>query len=488
MYTESTRLRRFLPRARVQNQDFQGLRLHGRQSCGDFRRRFIRSARLSDGTNRVIRLGGYSAVLIGAFCFRLWSGLSIGVWQTDPRQCYLIGLKCYLTRTWPYFGADVSPHVQVPGALQGLSIALPLYLFAVPEAPVVLLNLLSFFGLCLLGWYCSRRLPDVPQWVIWAWLLTAPWTLDESTFVYNPSYVLVGSVVFFVGALETYPSLRRGLIRPQWANFMMGVGLSWVMQFHMSYVLLLPYVAASFYLQYGESHRRIGWLALSFLAGALTTGIFVLPTFVRFGWDVGPGAALGMIGFHPYNLAAHLESPFEILARFLSFASFEIAPFIGRDTAARIAFLKEYPWITAIALPLAAVGVLQPVVMVLIGVFGRQRHTPDWPAIKRLCFATLGLLYVAFALSPKRPHAHNFYIVFPVAMIFSLYCWNEYLRTTRWQLFAGLLLACGVIFDASLSFYEQAHHPWAVDRQDIMRALDQGDYRDFAERRPGSIY
>jgi hypothetical protein len=34
------------------------------------------------------------------------------------------------------------------------------------------------------------------------------------------------------------------------------------------------------------------------------------------------------------------------------------------------------------------------------------------PAIQ-LCLATLGLLYVAFALSPKRPHAHNFYVVFP---------------------------------------------------------------------------
>jgi hypothetical protein len=105
-----------------------------------------------------------------------------------------------------------------------------------------------------------------------------------------------------------------------------------------------------------------------------------------------------------------------------------------------------------------------------------------------LCFATLGLLYVAFALSPKRPHAHNFYVVFPLAMIFSLYCWNEYLQRTEWQLCAGVLLACGVIFHASLSFYQQAHHPWAADRQVIMHALEHGDYREFGERRPGSMY
>jgi hypothetical protein len=426
--------------------------------------------------------------LLVAFCFRVWCGLNLGLWLPDPRQVYLIGLKSYLTRTWPYFGADVLPQVQVPGALQGLSIALPLYLFPVPESPFVFLNLLSFLGLCLLAWYCARRLPNLPPWVIWTWLLTAPWTLGESTHVYNPSYVLVGSVLFFVGALETYPALRCGLIRLEWANFMMGVGVSWVMQFHMSYVLLLPYVVVSFYLQCRESRRRIGWMAVSFVAGALTTGVFLLPTIARFGWNAGSGKALAMVGLRPRNLAVHLESPFGIVARFLSFASFEVARFIGPDMPARIAFLQECLWLAPIALLLAVVGILQPLAMVLISVFGTQKDTPGWPAMRRLCLATLGLLYVAFAFSPKRPHAHNFYVVFPVAMIFSLYCWNEYLQRTRWKLCAGVLLACGVVFHLSLSVYNQAHHPWAADRQAVMRAIDHGDYREFGERRPGSLY
>jgi len=441
-----------------------------------------------EGRNRFVRLGGFSAFLLAVFCFRLWFGLSVGLWQTDPRQVYLIGLKSYLTRTWPYFGADVFPQVQVPGALQGLSIALPLYLFRVPEAPFVFLNLLSFLGLCLLAWYCCRRLPNFPRWVIWTWLLTAPWTLGESTHVYNPSYVLVGSILFFVGALETYPAVRAGLIRLEWANFMMGVAVSWVMQFHMSYVLLLPYVVASFYLQCRESRGRIGWMAMSFVAGVLTTGIFVLPTVARFGWNVGSGTALGMIGLRPRNLTVHLESPFGIIARFLSFASFEVARFIGPDTAARIAFLEQFPWLTPVVLLLAAVGILQPVAIVLISVFGRQRHTPGWPAMRGMCLATLGLVYLAFALSPKRPHSHNFYVLFPVAMIFSLHCWNEYLQRTRWQLCVGVLLACGVIFHASLSVYKHSQHPWAVDRQLVMQAVEHGDYREFGERRPGSIY
>ena len=431
---------------------------------------------------------GCCSFLLAVFCFRLWFGLSIGLWQTDTKQVYLIGLKSYLTRTWPYFGADVLPQVQVPGALQGLAIALPLFLCPIPEAPFVLLNLLSLAGLCLLAWYCTHRLPDLPRWIVWMWLMTAPWTLGESTYVYNPSYLLFGSVLFFVGVLETYPALRRGLISSQWANFMMGVGVGWVMQFHMSYVLLIPYVVVSFYLQWMESRRAAGRMVACFVAGALTTGIFVLPTLMRFGWHGAPGSVVSLVSFHSDYLTGHLESPFGIVARFLSFASFEIAPFMGGDMAARIALVEQYPWIGPFVLLLAVVSIIQPITLALIGFFGRQRNTPNWPAICGICLATIALLYLAFALSPKQPHAHNFYVVFPIAMIFSLHCWNEALQKRRWRLCAGVLLASGMLFHTVLSVYRQERHPWSVERQAILRALERGDYRELGERRAGSIY
>jgi len=90
--------------------------------------------------------------------------------------------------------------------------------------------------------------------------------------------------------------------------------------------------------------------------------------------------------------------------------------------------------------------------------------------------------------SPKQPHAHNFYIVFPIAMIFSLHCWNEALQKRGWQLCAGVLLASGVFFHTVLSLYRQERHPWSVERQAISRALKRGDYRELGERRAGSIY
>src|SRR5205823_1620034 len=141
------------------------------------------------------------------------------------------------------------------------------------------LNILSFASLCFLAWYFSKHLLEVPAWIIYAWLLTAPWTMNVSTNIYNPSYVLTGSALFFVGALETYPFLSIKIIPPRWANLMMGFGLLWVMQLHLSWIVLAPFVAVSFYFQvrsFGKkSFVQIGW----FVLGAAMIGSLLVPTF-----------------------------------------------------------------------------------------------------------------------------------------------------------------------------------------------------------------
>src|SRR2546430_2188028 len=116
-------------------------------------------------------------LLVAAFLFRLGFGLCSEFWFEDELQVYLIGLKFFSTGAWPYFGPDVAYQIQIPGALQGLVVGLPLYLAPFVEAPFVFLNLLSFGALALLAWYCSRRLPEVPPIIIWSWLMTAPWAL-----------------------------------------------------------------------------------------------------------------------------------------------------------------------------------------------------------------------------------------------------------------------------------------------------------------------
>ena len=56
-----------------------------------------------------------------AFAYRLGFGLCSEFWTSrDNHQIYLLGLKSYTTRMWPYFGPDVTATIQIPGALQGL--------------------------------------------------------------------------------------------------------------------------------------------------------------------------------------------------------------------------------------------------------------------------------------------------------------------------------------------------------------------------------
>jgi hypothetical protein len=433
---------------------------------------------------------GAAALLASAFLFRLWVGLAIGLSHEDAKQVYLIGLKYYLTGAWPYFGADVdwTRSVQVPGALQGLVVGLPFYVAPVPEAPFVLLNLLSFSSVCLLAWYAARRLPRVPAALIWAWLLTAPWTLDESTYVYNPSYVLTGANLFFIGALETYPTMRRGLLSPFLANFMMGFGLFWVMQFHMSYAILLPYAAVSLLVQLRETKTDRTKLLLAFAAGAAVTGAFLLPTCVRFGWTVAAQETAAMIQPNPQNLPIHWANGFDILARFLSFACFETAGFVGGSVQERLRFLADFLWLSPVLLLVTAVGIVQVIAMMWMALFAEKPGVPEWRAMRLLFGVTILLLYVGFAFCRKVPHSHTFYVTFPVAMLFSLYCWNEFLQRRTGQAIAAVMIALGIVFQVTFVIHMSTNHPWALDRLEIERALNAGDYLLYAARRSGTRY
>ena len=68
------------------------------------------------------------AVLAVALVGRIGFGLSSEFWSEDERQTYLIGLGAFARGAWPYFGPDVVwTQSRIPGALEGLLIAGPLY-------------------------------------------------------------------------------------------------------------------------------------------------------------------------------------------------------------------------------------------------------------------------------------------------------------------------------------------------------------------------
>ena len=429
----------------------------------------------------------FLTLLLLGFLFRLFFGLCSPFQDEDAKQIYLIGLKFYTTGAWPYFGPDVTPTIQIPGALQGLVVGLPFYVLPIPEAPYILLNVLSFSSLCFFAWYCSRRLPEIPKWFVWSWFLTAPWTLNISTNIFNPSYVLPGAILFFVAAIETYPFLSHGLIPQRWTNFMMGLSLLWIMQFHLSGLVLLPYVALSFYFQIKESGRSalssIGWFAI----GAIITGSFLIPTFIKYGLSEGLGSTNESLGFNFENLWRQWNIVEGVLGRFLSFASFELPRFIGRNTALRLAFMKENPWLIPFVVFLTLAGILQGVAMLVLW-FKKEHAHKDWKAIKYFTLGTVVLLYFSFLFSMKLPHSHTFYLTFPIAMLYSLYCWSEFLKNRGWQKFAAVFIICGLIFDIGLAVSNLKHVSIYTERARIVEAIKAKDYRIIGERRTGSRY
>src|SRR5947207_14148995 len=84
------------------------------------------------------------ALIVALFAFRLLFGLSSEFFFEDETQIFLMGFRYYATGHWPYFGPDIVwTRSEIPGALQALLVGVPLQIAPVPEAPFVLLNVLS---------------------------------------------------------------------------------------------------------------------------------------------------------------------------------------------------------------------------------------------------------------------------------------------------------------------------------------------------------
>jgi len=268
---------------------------------------------------------------------------------------------------------------------------------------------------------------------------------------------------------------------------MMGVSLCWIMQFHLSWVVLVPYVVLSFYFQF----RKVGHGALSsfawFAGGALITGSFLLPTFIKYGLAAGMGSTNETVGLNSENLLRHLNIVEGVLGRFISFASFELPRFIGSNTAARLAFMRQNLWLVPFVVFLTLVGILQCIALLVLW-FKRNHPHKDWKAVKYFTLATIALLYFSFLFSMKAPVSHTFYVTFPVAMLYSLYCWSEFLKRRGWQTFAKVFIVCGLIFDIGLAARNLRQVSLYRERDKIVEAIRAKDFRLLGERRAGSRY
>ena len=414
-------------------------------------------------------------ILCVLFLFRLVYGLTSEFWLEDELQIYLIGLKFYSTGNWPFFGPDiVYTGSQIPGALQGLLVGIPLYLWSIPESPAILLNLITFFSLCFLAWYIRKRVPEIPWWFVWIWVLTCPWTLNFSTTLVNPSFALVGGIFFFIAFLEAVPSLKGNLMNRKTAFALMGFSLFWVMQLHMSWVLMLPYLLYAFVISVRYEKTFIRDL-LFFCFGSILPLATLIPTYIQYGLASGSGGAGQNIMINWQNV----QQIITVISRYLSFACYELPRFLGTSTALRMELAKHYwPFIPFIAFVLLA-GLIQPLVL-FVYLF---LHSRVPLSMRLLTGITMLLIWVSFFFSVKGPSSHTFYITLPLAMVYSMFVWRELFQKRWFRILMAAMLICGILTNMVL-IHEHFYSRSLYQNRDLpQKAIREKNYHILGERR-----
>ena len=431
----------------------------------------------------------FALLLALCFAFRLAFGLSRDFFFEDETQIFLLGFRYYATAAWPFFGPDVVwTRSEIPGALQPLLVGLPLKVVAIPEAPFVLLNLLSFAAVCALAWYACEQLPTAPRWLIWGWFLTAPWTLQFSAHIINTSYILAPSILFFLGFFEVMPRISLRRLPPPAAFAAMGFATVWLMQIHMSWPLLLPFAAMAWIGRRSQGPAGAAIDAASFAAGALIPGALLLPTLWRYGFSTGSGGVLRNI--HP-----HAVNPWILvttLARFLSFASLEISRFVATDGAKRLEFFQRHLWLAPGAAAVWLVGTIQPIWMLVDLCRPSRRLSASvppvkWAALRRQAIVAVLFVYASYWFVMEPPQAHAFYVLSPIAFMLAAFWWTGCVDSPRARRIAAAVLILNIAVHAGLAVAEGPELSLYKNREVVATALRLKSPEMFAHRRDFAV-
>lgn len=412
------------------------------------------------------------------FPFRFLYGITSEFWFEDELQIYLIGLKYYSSGEWPFFGPDiVYTSSQIPGALQGLLVGLPFYIFSIPEAPYILLNILSFFSLFLLGYYIKKyHCINIPEWFLWTWIFMAPWVMNLSTHVINPSYVLPAAIIFFISFFEIIPATQKNMIKKSFAFFLLGFSTLWIFQLHMSVVLLFPLIAFAFYFVIkNEKFKKISSIIFFFLAGCLIGALTLIPTFIEYGLFYGNSSS--NIVFNPTNL----EEIFTVFIRILSFASFEVTRFLGSNTTERLNFAATYYWSIPFIIIVSLVGIAQVCWMIIYGL--KKTNDRCWKTIKVVFLITIIFTYFSFFFSVKGPSSHTYYLLLPLVMIYSFYCWEHIMKIKWIKKIAVIFLFSSTIFHVAVGINNFKNKSLYINREKAVKAIQLKKYNILGERR-----
>jgi hypothetical protein len=308
-----------------------------------------------------------------------------------------------------------------------------------------------------------------------------PWSLFEGTHVINPAYDFLPSVLFFIGFFECVPVFTTGWLSAPWAAAWMGFSLFWIMQFHFSWVYLVPltFLALGISFAKGKSWK----VPLGFLLGALPTLGLVAPTWLKFGLQAGHAPSGFLVSFNFSNV---LEAATE-MARYLSLVCFELLRFIGQNTQERWGFLVAHPLLLVPGVILSLGGILQPILL-LLAVLKKKHALGDWEAMKGLMVACYLMIWVSFWFTSKLPLAHIYMVFYPMLMVYSFYVLDLFPKSKVFSLTAKVFVLLGFFF---MTFYAPIlgqKDGLSLNREPLAQALQHKDYHLAGERRPGTLY
>ena len=411
--------------------------------------------------------------LLLLFLFRVSNGLSHKFWNSDEIQVYLIGLKQFCTGNWSYWGADVVyTKSRIPGGLQGLIISLPLKVFSIPESPIIFLNIISFLSICSFAWYLSKRIEFVPKWFIWTFLLLCPWTIHFSTHIINTSYILCGSILFFISSFETAKIYAKPIIQNRLSYFLMGVSLFWIFQFHMSWVLLVPFILYSLSCQ--RDLKTILASLFFLITGSLMSSLSLIPTLLRY-TEI-------LLGGTEKNIVFNYQNSYEfltILAKFISLSCFEISRYMSHIP---ILFdhVKNHPIIFPVALVLFLSGVMQSL-YIMASLF-RKNGSSTFKKVRTLFIAVFILTYISFLFSIKSPTSYTIYVLFPVSILYAFYALEPFFKTKKIEKVLLTLIIFVGLYHISFSVYSLNQKSLYINRNDAKVAIDKKEHT-FSNRR-----
>lgn len=420
-------------------------------------------------------------VLIGFF-IRLIYGLSVNFAEVNTKylqdytQIYLLGLKFYTTNFWPYFGPDITyTFSQIPGGLQSILVGFPFYFLSVPEAPFYFINLLSISALCFMAWYVSKRFLDIPTWFIYAWLLTAPWTMNFSTTIINPSFLLAPSILFFISVLEVLPIYEHKIIKSNIAFFLTGISLAWIFQLHMSWVLLPFFLIYSFYFEWKlKNKNQVLKSLLFFLIGFLLLFVTVIPTYIKYG--ISAGNAGESVSFNLENL-----KNIDIFTRFFALSSFDVRQFINGDWNDEVNFISNNSYAIPFLIFGYLMGLLQ-IIWCIINIFKRSEDVL-FKRLRTFVLLAISLTYLSYLFAVREVATYTFYILLPISFFYSFYITASLFRTLIWRRIAILFIFSNLIFHFSLATTYYKDQSLFTKRELINKAIKQNDSRVFAYRR-----